>query len=192
MSVKICITSGSKGGTGKTTFAEILAYVWKALGAPVALTKPFAKSVNNGMSVIDFPAFTLNDKRHLEALLRCNALVYVVDEDYQTLAAVELIHTLARKEVLGVVVNKIVRRPSKEFVKLYSKLGEVYIVRFDEEMAVHRAVGIPPYKIRSMATIDMAKAAVEIFREAGNIKTQKANGACAASCCHSAVKKSCY
>lgn len=168
--MQICITSGSKGGTGKTTFAEILAYVWKALGLPVALVKPLGESFNNGVSVVDFPAFTLSDRRHLKALLRCNMLIYVVDEDYQTLGTVELIHVLARKEVLGVVLNKVVRRPSREFVKLYSTLGDVHIVRFDEKMAIHRAVGIPPYKVRSLATIDMARAAVEMFREVGKIK----------------------
>jgi hypothetical protein len=43
-------------------------------------------------------------------------------------------------------------------------LGRVYVVHFDERMAVHKSVGVPPYRVRSIATLEMAKAAVGLKR----------------------------
>jgi hypothetical protein len=160
--VEVCVTSAMKGGTGKTTFAEVLAYVWQAVfGLSVAVVKPWGKRDGAEVNIVDFPAFQLSDKYYLKRLLKCAHVVYVVDEDFETLHAVETLHIALRgNDVRGVVLNKVIRRPA--FIRVYRRLGEVYVVRFDERMAIHRSVGIPPYKVRSVATLDMAKAAVEL------------------------------
>ncbi|ABP51459.1 MULTISPECIES: hypothetical protein [Pyrobaculum] len=166
--MKICITSGYKGGTGKSTFSEILVYVWRVLGLRAEAIRPFDKG--GGVSVVDFPAFQLTDRRHLAELINCNYLVYVVDEDPQTLEAIEKIHVLMKKEVLGVLINKVIGKPSKEFLKAYRRLGHVHVARFDEKLAVHRATGMAPYKVRSVAVLDMAKAAVRLYEEVTRLK----------------------
>lgn len=158
----LCITSGSKGGTGKTTFAEVMAYVWSVIsGAPIRVAKPLGRS----SSVVDFPAFQLTDRRYLERFLRCKHVVYVVDEDLETVRAVEILHAVARGEVLGVVLNKVLGKPGREFTRLYRRMGEVYVVHFDERLAIHRSVGVPPFKMRSIAVLEMAKAAVDIINK---------------------------
>ncbi len=159
----VCVTSGAKGGTGKSTFAEILAYVWRAVfGLSTGVVKPLDGGGNFEVRVVDFPAFQLTDRPHLKALLRCGGVIYVVDEDYETLNAVETLHTALRGKALGVVLNKVVGRPGREFLKMYSRLGRVYVVHFDERMAVHKSVGVPPYRTRSVATLEMARAAVDL------------------------------
>ncbi len=159
----VCVTSGAKGGTGKSTFAEILAYVWRAVfGLSTGVVKPLDGGGNFEVRVVDFPAFQLTDRPHLKALLRCNGVIYVVDEDYETLNAVETLHAALRGKALGVVLNKVVGRPGREFLKMYSRLGRVYVVHFDERMAVHKSVGVPPYRTRSVATLEMARAAVDL------------------------------
>ncbi|MGC9131067.1 MAG: hypothetical protein ACP5H5_05720 [Pyrobaculum sp.] len=162
--MRICVTSGAKGGTGKSTFAELMAFVWRALGNPARVVKPLSGSPGSGLLIVDFPAFQLTDRRHMAELLRCDSVIYVADEDYQTLASVEVVHAIARRPVLGVVLNKVIKRPGRDFLRQYSRLGEVHVVRFDEKMAVHRAVGVPPYRVRSIATLDMAKAAVKLYK----------------------------
>jgi len=161
--VDVCVTSGAKGGTGKSTFAEILAYVWRAVfGLSTGVVKPLDGGGNFEVRVVDFPAFQLTDRPHLKALLRCGGVIYVVDEDYETLNAVETLHTALRGKALGVVLNKVVGRPGREFLKMCSRLGRVYVVHFDERMAVHKSVGVPPYRTRSVATLEMARAAVDL------------------------------
>jgi hypothetical protein len=165
--VDVCITSAAKGGTGKTTFAEILAYVWrKVFGLSVGVVKPFNDGGGFEVGVVDFPAFQLTDKFHIKRLVRCDGVVYVVDEDVETLNAVETLHIALRGRVFGVVLNKVLRKPGKEFLRAYGRLGKVYLVHFDEHMAVHRSVGMPPYRVRSIATLEMAKAAIDLKRRA--------------------------
>ncbi|MCI4447479.1 MAG: hypothetical protein JHC20_06180 [Pyrobaculum sp.] len=161
----ICVTSGAKGGTGKTTFAEILAYVWRAVfGLSTGVVRPLDDGKSFEVRLVDFPAFQLTDRPHLKALLRCGGVIYVVDEDYETLHAVEVLHAVLRGKALGVVFNKVIKKPGKEFLRAYSRLGKVYVVHFDERMAVHRSIGVPPYRVRSIATLEMAKAAVDLKR----------------------------
>jgi CO dehydrogenase nickel-insertion accessory protein CooC1 len=162
--VDLCITSAAKGGTGKTTFAEILAYVWrKAFGISAGAVKPFSRG-DFEVRIVDFPAFQLTDKLYIKRLIECDGVVYVVDEDLETLNAVETLHVALRDKVFGVVLNKVVKKPGKEFLKAYSRLGKVFVVHFDERMAVHRSIGVPPYRVRSIATLEMAKAAVGLKR----------------------------
>lgn len=170
LSVRICVTSGSKGGTGKSTFSELLTYIWSVLGAEARLVRPLERGLDGGVAIVDFPAFQLTDRRHLAELVGCNYVVFVVDEDPHTLEAVEKIHVLLRREVLGILINKVVGRPSKEFLKAYRRLGDVHIARFDTKLAVHRAIGVPPYKVRSVAVLDMAKAAVRLYEEVTRLK----------------------
>lgn len=160
--MEICVTSGAKGGTGKTTFAEILAYVWRAVfGLSAGVVRPLDGG-SSFVRVVDFPAFQLTDRPHLKALLRCGGVIYVVDEDYETLHAVEVLHAALRGKALGVVLNKVVGKPGREFLRMYGQLGRVYVARFDERMAVHKSVGVPPYRTRSVATLEMAKAAMDL------------------------------
>jgi MinD-like ATPase involved in chromosome partitioning or flagellar assembly len=162
--VDVCITSAAKGGTGKTTFAEILAYVWrKAFGISAGVAKPFSRG-DFEAQIVDFPAFQLTDKLYIKRLIECDGVVYVVDEDPETLNAVETLHVALRDKVFGVVLNKVVKKPGKEFLRAYGRLGKVYVVHFDERMAVHRSIGVPPYRVRSIATLEMAKAAVGLKR----------------------------
>lgn len=114
---------------------------------------------------MDFPAFTLVDEVYVKALERCDYCVYVVDEDLETLRTVETVYVLNRREVLGVVLNKVIKRPSSQFLRQYSRFGRVHVVSFDEKLAVHRAVGVPPYRVRSVAVAEMAKAAVDILKK---------------------------
>jgi len=162
--VDICVTSGAKGGTGKTTFAEILAYVWrKAFGISAGVVKPFSRG-DFEVRIVDFPAFQLTDRLYIKRLIECDGVVYVVDEDLETLNAVETLHVALKDKVFGVVLNKVVKKPGKEFLRAYGRLGKVYAVHFDEQMAVHRSIGVPPYRVRSIATLEMAKAAVGLKR----------------------------
>jgi hypothetical protein len=162
--VDLCITSAAKGGTGKTTFAEILAYVWrKAFGISAGVVKPFSRG-DFEVRIVDFPAFQLTDKLYIKRLIECDGVVYVVDEDLETLNAVETLHVALRDRVFGVVLNKVVKKPGKEFLRAYGRLGKVYVVHFDERLAVHRSIGVPPYRVRSIATLEMAKAAVGLKR----------------------------
>jgi hypothetical protein len=161
--VDICVTSGAKGGTGKTTFAEILAYVWRAVfGLSAGVVRPLDGGSSFEFRVVDFPAFQLTDRPHLKALLRCSGVIYVVDEDYETLHAVEVLHAALRGKALGVVLNKVVGKPGREFLRMYGQLSRIYVAHFDERMAVHKSVGVPPYRIRSVATLEMAKAAMDL------------------------------
>jgi L-alanine-DL-glutamate epimerase-like enolase superfamily enzyme len=89
-------------------------------------------------------------------------VIYVVDEDYETLHAVEVLHAALRGKALGVVLNKVVGKPGREFLRMYGQLGRVYVARFDERMVVHKSVGVPPYRTRSVATLEMAKAAMDL------------------------------
>ena len=116
------------------------------------------------MRIVDFPAFQLTDKLYIKRLIECDRVVYVVDEDPETLNAVETLHVALRDRVFGVVLNKVVKKPGKEFLRAYGRLGKVYVVHFDERMAVHRSIGVPPYRVRSIATLEMAKAAVGLKR----------------------------
>jgi CO dehydrogenase nickel-insertion accessory protein CooC1 len=162
--VDVCITSAAKGGTGKTTFAEILAYVWrKAFGISAGVVKPFSRG-DFEVRIVDFPAFQLTDKLYIKRLIKCDGVVYVVDEDLETLNAVETLHAALRDNVFGVVLNKVVKKPGKEFLRAYGRLGKVYVIHFDEQIAVHRSIGVPPYRVRSIATLEMAKAAVGLKR----------------------------
>jgi hypothetical protein len=77
---------------------------------------------------------------------------------------VEVLHAALRDKALGVVLNKVVGKPGREFLRMYGRLGRVYVVHFDERMAVHKSVGVPPYRVRSIATLEMAKAAVGLKR----------------------------
>ena len=159
----VCVTSATKGGTGKTTFAEVFAYVWRVVfRLSVGVVKPLDGEGGFEVRVVDFPAFQLTDRPHLKALLRCDGVIYVVDEDYETLHAVGILHVALRGRALGVVLNKVVGRPGREFLKMCSRLARVYVVHFDERMAVHKSVGVPPYRIRSIATLEMARAAVDL------------------------------
>ncbi len=115
----VCITSAAKGGTGKTTFAEILAYVWrKAFGISAGVAKPFSRG-DFEVRIVDFPAFQLTDKLYIKRLIECDGVVYVVDEDPETLNAVETLHVALRDKVFGVVLNKVVKKPGKEFLRAY-------------------------------------------------------------------------
>ncbi|ABL88177.1 conserved hypothetical protein [Pyrobaculum islandicum DSM 4184] len=165
-SVDICITSGAKGGTGKTTFANVFAYTYHILtGTSTRVVKPLDSYQGIEIAIVDFPAFQLTDKKYLKRLLRCDAVLYIVEEDFETLRAIEILHMLIKAEVLGVVINKVLEKPSKEFISIYSRFGKVYIIHFDKKLAIHKSVGIPPYRLRSIATLEIAKAAVDIIRK---------------------------
>jgi len=156
----IAITSGAKGGTGKTTFAAVAAYVWRSLGVPVRVAKTASAA---GFYLVDLPAFRLDDKLFVKILSKCKALIYVVDEDFETLGSVERLHAAVKGDVYGVILNKVFRKPGEVFVKAYKRFGDVYVVPFDEKLAVHRAVGIPPFRVKSPATLAMAEAAVDLL-----------------------------
>ncbi|MEM1597040.1 MAG: hypothetical protein QXP31_05445 [Pyrobaculum sp.] len=162
--MRICVTSASKGGTGKTTFAEVFAHVLEILGISASRASPHEEA-RVGVRVVDFPAFPLSDKTYLKKALACDWTLYVVDEDEETLRAVELFHVVARPRLAGVVVNKVIKRPSKYFITAYKRLAQVYVVRFDEDLAVHKSIGVPPYRVRSPAVLDMAKASVDIAKK---------------------------
>lgn len=158
------MVSGHKGGTGKTTFSKIAWYVWRVLyGKPPLLAAPpnvpFSKA-----AIVDFPAFHLGDKLFMKVVHGCGGLTLVVDEDWETLKAVERLLVAVKKEVVGVVINKVVKKPSKLYKSLYSKFGEVYVVPFDEKLAVHKSTGIEPYDVISYGTLKLSEAAVGIIR----------------------------
>lgn len=159
----ICINSGSKGGTGKTTFAELTTYVWRRLEVSTVLTKPPVVVKRGVVNVVDFPAFSLTDLLYVKSLGRCDSYIYVVDESFETLKAIETIHVIYRKKVLGVIINKVIKKPSGLFLEQYKKFGNTYIIRFDDRLAIHKAIGAPPYRVRSVAVLDMTKAAVDIL-----------------------------
>ncbi len=161
--VNVCIASGGKGGTGKTTFATVLSYVWKNYGVSVSLSTPLRRA-GGGVNVVDFPTFQTTDVIYVESLLKCHGVIYVVEEDVECVKAVDQIHVIAKRDVWGVVVNKVFAKPSKLFQKLYGRLGPLYVVHFDEKLAMHRAVGMSPHEVRSRAVLEMGRAAVDILK----------------------------
>ncbi|MEZ0319087.1 MAG: hypothetical protein ABWK05_03710 [Pyrobaculum sp.] len=162
--MKICVTSASKGGTGKTTFAEVFTYILKTFGISASVVRP-QEDARVGVKVVDFPAFPLSDKTYLKKALTCDWTLYVVDEDEETLRAVEIFHVMTRPRLAGVVLNKVIRRPSKYFTTAYKRLAQVYVIRFDENLAVHKSIGVPPYRVRSPAVLDMAKTSVDLVKK---------------------------
>ncbi|MFN3803595.1 MAG: hypothetical protein ACK4SY_00900 [Pyrobaculum sp.] len=161
----LCITSGWRGGTGKSTYTSVLGHIWRdAFGLAIRLSTPLDRTRGGGINVVDFPTFQTTDEIYLERLARCAAVIYVVDEDIESLRAVEVLHPITKREVWGVVVNKVVGKPNRIFLGAYRRFGQVYVVHFDIKLALHKSVGVPPYKARSPAVLEMARSAVDILK----------------------------
>lgn len=164
----ICITSGGRGGTGKTTFAEVASYVWSRVwGVRVEVVDlsrmpPKPPRANGEVTILDFPAFQLTDRWMVKLAMLCKNIIYVVDEDPTTYNSVERLHVLLRGDVVGVLVNKVLGRPRRRLTMMYRRLGDVWTARFDSDMAVHRAVGVSPLKARGVALADMVISAVDM------------------------------
>lgn len=160
----VCIMSGGKGGTGKTTFAEVASYVWSRMWGVefrrIDLSSP--PQTARGRLLLDFPAFQLTDRQLLKLALQCKKIIYVVDEDPTTYRALERLHLLLRGDVVGVLVNKVLGRPSQHILRMYGRVGDVWTARFDEDLAMHRALGISPLRVRGVALVDMVKSAVDM------------------------------
>lgn len=161
----LCITSGWRGGTGKSTYAAVLGYIWRdAFGLSTRLSTPLDRTRGGGVNVVDFPTFQTTDDIYLKRLAGCTAVTYVVDEDIESLRAVEVLHPIIKREVWGVVVNKVVGKPNRLFLEIYRRFGQVYVVHFDIKLALHRSVGVPPYRVRSPAVLEMARSAVDMLK----------------------------
>lgn len=175
----ICVVSGSRGGTGKTTFSFILAHVLEYIfnddiiivnlsRIPYKIKTDLRISddlVENGVAVLDFPAFRIDDRDMLSYFLRCKRVVFVADEDPHTLTSARLYLELAKTQVLGIIINMVISKPKIKYLFSYKKLGNIYVIPFDNLLRVYRADGVDPVKIRSPAVARMIKAAVDIAKK---------------------------
>lgn len=177
--MKICITSGAKGGTGKTTFSFILAHVFYHITKKRVYIINLSKIPYNIKSelniynkylargefvVLDFPAFTRYDEVMRTALRSCDFVVVVADEDPHTLESIRLCAESIRGKVIAVVLNQVVGRPSLKYLVAYRALGKVYVVHFDERLRVYRSEGLDPSEAKSKAVTEMIRAAVDITK----------------------------
>lgn len=177
--MNICVVSGSRGGTGKTTFSFILAHVLEYIfnnnitivnlsKIPYKIKTSLKISddvVEDELAVLDFPAFRLDDRNMLSYFLRCKNVVFVADEDPHTLASAKFYLKLTKTQILGIIINMVIKKPRINYLFSYRKLGSVYVVPFDESLRIYRASGVDPIKIRSPAVVRMIKAAVDVARK---------------------------
>ncbi|MGC9170383.1 MAG: ATPase [Thermoproteus sp.] len=175
----ICITSGSRGGTGKTTFSIIMAHVLKYIYQKniviINLSKiPYkiktdidieTDIVDGDIRIYDFPAFHLSDRDLLSLYLSCRNIVFVADEDPHTLESARTFLKLARGRKLGILINMIIGRPKLRYIVLYSKYSKIYLIPFDEQLRIYRANGVDPIRLRSVGVAKMVKVAVDIARK---------------------------
>lgn len=176
----ICVTSGSRGGTGKTTFsiimAHVLKYIYQKNIVVINISRiPYRIKTDidirtdlidrqRHIRVYDFPAFQLSDRELLSLYLSCRNIVFVADEDPYTAESAKAFLKLARGRKLGVLVNMVIGMPKLKYIILYSKYSKVYSIPFDEQLRIYRASGVDPIKLRSAGVAKMVKAAVDIAR----------------------------
>lgn len=174
----ICVTSGAKGGTGKTTFSFVLAwtlyYIFKEEISIINLSKiSYNIKTNisiyniikkNKINILDFPAFTLYDKTLLTIFKLCKNIIFVVDEDPHTLESTRIYADIAKGRVAGLILNMVIGKPSLTYLLSYRKLGNIYIVHFDEKLRIYRGERVDPVLVRSRAVAEMARAAVDLAK----------------------------
>lgn len=175
----ICVASGAKGGTGKTTFSfilgHILNYLYKDNIILINLSKiPYniktdlyiSTDISEGGSlrVLDFPAFQMSDRYLLSLYLSCKNVVFVVDEDPYTAEIAEAFLRLLNNKNIAIIINMIIGKPSIKYLIKYRKISNIYLVPYDENIRIYRTEGLDPIRVRSPGVAKMIRAAVDIAR----------------------------
>ncbi|MEL9991028.1 MAG: hypothetical protein QXP98_09485 [Thermoproteus sp.] len=101
----------------------------------------------------------------LDYYLSCRNVVFVADEDPQTIEIAKTYLKIARGDKLGILINMIIGKPKLKYLISYRRFGKVYLIPFDRELRIYRAEGLDPIKVRSPGVVKMIRAAVDIAKK---------------------------